>query len=142
MVLAVHVVGDGAAQRDKPGAGHDREKPALRYDNLQDFVQGQARLATQDAPLRIEVPEPFQLACAQLGPVAVDAAVAVAAPLPEGQSGILVRELRQGLETPVPLDHAGRSGERQATPGRPSSERHQDDEHAQCDDQVTRPRHA
>ena len=117
VVLAVDSIGDSAAERDKPGAGHDREEPPPRHDYPDNLIKGQARFAAQNSLLGIEPDQAPELPGAQLCTVTVDTDVTVALALPVSQGGILTIESGQRLEAPVTLDHAGGFGKRQATPG-------------------------
>ena len=54
MVLAVDVVGHGAAQGHEPGPGHDRREPAVGHGDADQGVEGQAGIGPQNACGRIE----------------------------------------------------------------------------------------
>lgn len=60
MVLAVHVVRDRAPDGDEARAGHDRQEPAVRHDQIQDVPEENARLASQHAGFPIEGDEAVQ----------------------------------------------------------------------------------
>ena len=52
VVLAVDVVGDGAADADELRAGRRRQEPAVRHGEVEDLSQRRARLAADDAGRR------------------------------------------------------------------------------------------
>jgi hypothetical protein len=85
MVLAVNVVGDGAADRYPAGTGHDREKPAARHDEIEDLRQGDPRLASEQAAGLVQCDEPIQPPNVQQYAPIVEATVAVAPPACVGE---------------------------------------------------------
>jgi len=85
VVLAMHVVGDRAADRDVARAGNDRKEPAARHGEVEDFGKQHAGLAAQDAGDGIETDETVQAARMQQRAAVVQAAVAVAAAVAVGE---------------------------------------------------------
>ncbi len=61
VVFAVYVVGDGAADGNEFGAGCDWQKPAERYEDVEDFRQGDACFAAQEACLLVEGDEALEV---------------------------------------------------------------------------------
>jgi hypothetical protein len=83
MVLAVNVVGDGAAHRDPFGAGDDRQEPPPGNDDVEDLRQRHARLTAQQ-PGVLQGDEPVEPGRDEESPAVVEAAVAVAPPAAVG----------------------------------------------------------
>src|SRR5208337_2643497 len=79
MIFSVHVVGDRAAERDKPSAWRRRKKPALWRDDAKNFRQGDARLRAQPPGLGVERNEPVEPAHFDQRAFAVEAGVAIGA---------------------------------------------------------------
>jgi hypothetical protein len=65
MVLPVHVVGDGAAERGELRPRRDRQEPARGQGEVDDLGKQHAGFAAQDAGLRIEGDEAVEVARAQ-----------------------------------------------------------------------------
>ena len=61
VVFAVYVVGDGAADGYEFGAGCDWQKPAAWYEDVEDFCQGDACFAAQEACFLVEGDEALQV---------------------------------------------------------------------------------
>ena len=78
VVLAVHVIGDGAAERHVLRAGGDRQEPSLRHDESEDLGQAHARLAAHDPEVAIECQEAVEPPCDEQRAAVVQARVAVA----------------------------------------------------------------
>jgi hypothetical protein len=91
MILTVHVVGNGAAHSDPPGARCDRQHPAGGEGELLDIPQQCARLALQDARLAIEPEKAIQAAGGPQRPARVETAVAVTATHAIGDTGFTAR---------------------------------------------------
>src|SRR5689334_15617015 len=103
MVLPMHVVCDGAAYGDVLSTRHHRQKPSVRYYETQDLGEQYSRLAGDPTLFAIEANDPIETASEQQPAPDIEATVAVAAPLPEGQHG---------------LDHVRRGNHLLATAGR------------------------
>lgn len=54
VIIARHIVGHPPAQGDEAGAGRDRQKPAVRDDQIKDFGKQHTGFGTQDAGLVVE----------------------------------------------------------------------------------------
>ncbi len=96
MVLAVHVVGDGAAHGHVLGARRDREEEAAREREVDDLGEQYPGLAAQDAARGIEGNQVIQVARAQQRVAVVQARVAVAAADAVGQERSLVGQRQRG----------------------------------------------
>jgi hypothetical protein len=99
MILAVHVVGDRAADRDVLRARADREEPAARHREREDVGEQHAGLAVQDAGTWIERDEAVEAARVQQRAAVVQAHVAVAAAVAVGEDTAV--RVRQGRVAPV-----------------------------------------
>src|SRR5690606_23517843 len=77
--LAVHVVGDAAADRHEPGAGCDQREPAARREVADDARQADAGLAHEGARRLVEGEVAVELGEADDASPLVDGRVAVAA---------------------------------------------------------------
>ena len=116
VVFAMHVIGDGTAYSNKPCARDNREKPAPGYNNCQYLIERHARLAVQYSLLRIQADKPIQTPGTEMTGIAINTAVAVAAPVTVGKYGFIRRKFRQTLEAPVFFNDAGRALDGQTTP--------------------------
>lgn len=85
MVLAVDIIGDGAANGDITGAGRDRKKPASRDTESEYFVQSYSGLAAQNATLLIERLKAVEAARIQEGPIRNQADIPVTATHSDGE---------------------------------------------------------
>jgi hypothetical protein len=83
MVLAMHVIGDGAAHGDEARSRRDRQEPAARHDQLEQLIERDAGFTAQHAAGLIEGDETVESARPEQGAVLVQAAIAVAAALAE-----------------------------------------------------------
>src|SRR5207342_3199699 len=105
VVLAVHVVGDRAADGDVAGARRDRHEPALRDHLFEDFAEQDTRFAAKFSRRRIEGDEAVQATRGKQGAAGVEATVAITAavtvwqrcPFESGQRGVPVRHARDGV---------------------------------------------
>ena len=100
MILAVDVVGDGAAHGGVAGAGCHWQEPAAGHNQFEDIAQRQTCLAAQQAGLFVEGDEVVQGRSGQQAAAVVEAAVAVAAAAAVGQKGV-GRAGRQGIGSPA-----------------------------------------
>ena len=148
MVLAVHVVGDGAAQGHEPRAGRGRREPAARHGDGQELVERQARLGAQDARRRIEGDQVVQARGVDQAAAGIERADVVGAPGPNddeamGSAGPARRfcswSAKRGRATrcdPAPMRpqarRSGAAGSRSRQP-RPPDERREQRQH---DDQA------
>jgi hypothetical protein len=87
MILAVHVVGDGAAERDEARSGRHRQKPAARNRQGQDLVEQDAGFAAQQPRLLIEGDEAIERTRIDQPTAGVQTDIAITAPVAEGQYG-------------------------------------------------------
>jgi hypothetical protein len=83
MVLAMHVVGHGAAERHEFRPRRDRQKPALRHGDAQDSVEAQSCLGADDAALPIGAENTVEPMHADQRPAAIETKVAIGAAEPE-----------------------------------------------------------
>ena len=86
VVLAVHVVGDRAAERDELGPRHDRREPAVRHGHAQQPVERQPGLGAQHAALAVEGHDAVEPVGDDQPPALVQAHIAVGAAHPEAQA--------------------------------------------------------
>jgi hypothetical protein len=91
VVFAMNIVGDGAANGDEFSAWCDGQEPAARYEEVEDFGQGDACFAAQDACLPVEGDEALQVCEVERYAVLIEATVTVAAAAGVGEYGLLVR---------------------------------------------------
>src|ERR1700694_978832 len=89
MVLAVYIVGNGSANRNELGAGRYRQKPATRHHDLQNLGQRDSGFAAQQARLFIKGDETLQMTDIERDASRVEATIAIAASISEGQRRIL-----------------------------------------------------
>src|SRR5215470_15203542 len=88
VILAVHIIGDGAADSDELSARHHRQKPAVRHYQTQDLGEQYARFARNPARLAVEANDSIERAREDEPAPDIEAAIAVAASLTEGQHGL------------------------------------------------------
>ena len=127
VVLAVDVRADGPADGDLAGAGQDRDPEAEGDGGLHQLIQRHAAVHVDQGGLRVDGVDAVELlhvddqAAAVLGGVAVGAAHAAgddAAALMLGEVGVLLGDLRDGLDDAVQVrrgQHVG-GGRRGAAP--------------------------
>src|SRR6185369_12954164 len=106
VVLAVDVVGDGAADRHEPRARRDRKEEAARQREGRDFREQHARLAAQRRGGRIERDEAIEVARAQDGAAVVEARIAIAAARAVRQDRAAIIGKRQSLRAVAHARHA------------------------------------
>jgi hypothetical protein len=85
VILAVHVVGDGAAERDVFGAWRDRHEPAARNRHVEDVFEADASLGDEHPGLPVDAHEAIEWLQMHHVIARGQAAVAVAAPIAERQ---------------------------------------------------------
>src|SRR5262249_2953198 len=117
VVLAVHVVGDGAAHRDEARSRQHRQAPAARHEDVLDVAQRGAGFASQPAGRRVEADEAVEARGAPPGAARVEAGIAVGAAQSIGDAGTALRQLGCDPAAVVELDHLVRQ-RRQPAPGR------------------------
>src|SRR5512140_1069578 len=96
VVLAMDVVGDGAAEGHVFRARRDGQEEAARQGEIDDLGEQHARLAAQDSARRVERDEVVEVARTQERPAVVEARVAIAAALAVRQQRATVGRQRQG----------------------------------------------
>jgi hypothetical protein len=94
VVLAMHIVGDRAAERDELRAGQDRREPAGRHRDAQQPLQRQAGLGAENSALAVEQDDAIELVGDQQPPVLVQADVAIGAAHPEAEERLIARARR------------------------------------------------
>ena len=117
VVLAVHIVGDGAAHRDQARAGQHRQPPAARQEEVLDVAQHHARLAGQPAGRLVEGDEAIEAGRTPQGAAGIEAGIAIAAAEPVGDAGPGARQRARDGAPIGELDHVVRQ-RRQPAPGR------------------------
>ena len=98
MILAVNVVGDGAAERDEARSRRRRRKPAFWDDETQNFRKARARFRAQDARRGVEGDEAVETAHIDERAGAVKTGIAIGTPQPDRQEALVAgaaRETRQ-----------------------------------------------
>src|SRR5690606_9898837 len=85
MVLAVHIIGDGATEGDKTGAWRNTGKPAAWQAQGEQFSQGDAGFCSDDAVLPVGFDEAVQRTQGNHFVAAGQTAVAIAAAVAERQ---------------------------------------------------------
>src|SRR5438105_14051429 len=81
VILAVDVVGDCSPHRYKLRSGHDRQEPAFRQKDADDFPEEHSCFASERAAERIEIDEPVQAIGCKDYAVGLETTVAIAATL-------------------------------------------------------------
>ena len=90
VVFAMYIVGDGATDGHEFGAGCDWWKPAAWHEDFEDFGQGYACFAAQEACFLVEGDEAVQVREVERYAVFVEATVAITTPVGVGEYGLLV----------------------------------------------------
>ncbi len=90
VVFAVYVVGNGAANGDKFGAGRDGQEPAARHEQVEDFGQGYACFAAQESCLLVKGDEALEVRKVERYTVFIETTVAIAATIGVGEYRLLV----------------------------------------------------
>src|SRR5260221_3482035 len=85
VVLAVHVIGDCAADGDVARARRDRQKPAAWYGEVKNLGKQNTGFTAQYTGCRIEGDEPVEPACVQQRTAVIEAYIAVAAAVAIGE---------------------------------------------------------
>src|SRR5579863_684709 len=79
VVLAMHVVCDGSAERNESGSWSNRQKPPLRQSQLDHVVEGDTCLAAEDPKAWIEGDEAIEMTRTEANAAIVETVIAVAA---------------------------------------------------------------
>jgi hypothetical protein len=85
MVLAVHVVGDGAPHGHKGRPRRDGQKPTFGQKDIEDFGQADTAFATHDSRGFVETENTVETAAFDEFAVAVQARIAIAASQTKGK---------------------------------------------------------
>jgi len=93
VILAVHVVGNGASDSYQRGTGSDCWKPAIGQRQLDDLAQQYASLAFEHSGDGIETDESIQATRQQQCAAVVQADVTVTAPIAKRQHGRGIRQI-------------------------------------------------
>ena len=117
VILAVHVVGDGAAHGDELRARKHRQAPAARNEKALDVAQHHTGFADQPAVSLVEADEAIETRCVPQHAVGVEAFIAVAPAKTVGDAGSAARQLGGDPAAIAKPDHLVRKG-REAAPGR------------------------
>ena len=117
VVLAVDVVGNGAADGGHLGARHDRQAPAARDHQALDVAQQDARLADQPAVALVESDQAVERGRAPQHAAGVEAFVAVAAARAVGDARLVAGQRLGDAVAVGQLDDLVRQGG-QTAPGR------------------------
>ena len=89
VVLAVDVVGDGAAEGDVLGSGRDGQEESARHGEVEDLRERDARFGGEHAGRGIEVDQAVHAGGLQQGAVLEQADVAVAAAQADGERAVV-----------------------------------------------------
>lgn len=116
VILAVDVIRDRTTECYKLCTGHNRQEPAPRYDESQNFTECYSRIAAQGSDIRVEGDKAIQLMRGELNAITVDTAIAVTSPCSVGKQWGAVTALRQVLKPPVPGFYSRWAGNRNSTP--------------------------
>ena len=115
MVLAMHVIGDGAANGQEPGSRHGRQDPSGRNREVENSRKLNARLASHRAAVDVEGQETVQVSAFDQRTARVETAVAIASAVAERQHGAVGFAIGQWLEPVLESEDPLRS-EIQPTP--------------------------